>query len=131
MRSIKFRAWDAKNKKFPMVGFHVMGEHTVFDLVNQYRLEEALDLEIQQFTGFCDKNGKEVYEGDIVQLGFDTTDCHWSKLKAEVVWWLNGFYFQTNYGAIAQDTYYQIKYCEVVGNIFENPDLVPTGKLTV
>jgi uncharacterized phage protein (TIGR01671 family) len=131
MRTMRFRAWDSKNKKFPFGAFHIIGECTAFDLLNQYRLEEYNDLTVQQSTLLNDKNGKEIYEGDIVRLGWNTTDVNWSGMLAVVVWWHNGFYFDVGGGSLAQDTFYQFKYSEVVGNIFENPDLVPNGKLTV
>jgi uncharacterized phage protein (TIGR01671 family) len=112
-RAIKFRVWDKGQDKFIDLS---CGHHNI----KLNKLFEDSEFVFQQFTGLQDENGRDVYEGDIVQLGWDTSDVHWSALKAEVVWRHNGFYFEVKDGALAQDTFYQFRYSEVIGNIFEN-----------
>ena len=60
MREIKFRAWDAAAKQMlhmPMIG--TFGLHRFFGFIPD-------DAPIMQFTGLFDKNGQEIYEGDII-----------------------------------------------------------------
>lgn len=68
----------------------------------------------QQFTGLLDKNGKEIYEGDILQL-------YRPKQKLEVVWNEGCFILNDSSGLFL---YQEHKTSEIIGNIFENPELL-------
>lgn len=117
-RQIKFRAWDSKNKKFPFIGFHIIGECTAFDLINQYRLEELNDLVVTQYTGLQDAKGNDIYEGDLVKFRDDFT--------AEIIWCEEDAAFQVkseNKGGAFLNSNYMLNF-EIIGNIFENTDLL-------
>ena len=130
MRKIKFRAWDHFNKVFAASYDKINGSEIsiTFDgaLIISGR-DGYYDLEfkrytIQQFTGLEDRNGKEIYEGDILQvLGAG---------KCPVVW--DRYFFDLdNYDQYSMDNQFSAFYnlepqeMTVIGNIFENPDLIP------
>ena len=129
-RAIEFRVWDKNTQHFLPIrsphfgkGYHFNINGTLYDFYSVLEGHYG-NLICQQFTGLSDKNGKKIFEGDIVKLNYDTSDVHWSVLTAEVVWWHNGFYLQVNKeGCLAQDNYYQFQKCEVIGNVFETPKL--------
>lgn len=78
------------------------------------------DLVIEQFTGLLDKNGKEVYEGDLVEV----EDVG----RFEVKWYdeIASFLFKPNMQMKYHPPFnsYQMSVCEVIGNAQENPELL-------
>ena len=141
-REIKFRAWDDKNKKWllgyeysNLGGFSLIGEcvlsgewGNVFDtfLFNKYG-KKWEDLKIMQFTGLKDKNGKEIYEGDIViyNRGIGNWTGQRMSTTHEIVFTDEVFAFVMKYGSsyIKLRKHWNYIY-EVIGNIFENPELL-------
>ncbi len=81
---------------------------------------------IMQFTGLLDENGKEIYEDDIVKHSIESEDCFTDETVNRQVIFKNGIFgfqcvvFQNNI------EYLQSYACisEVIGNIFENPELL-------
>lgn len=133
MREIKFRAWDKINKKFwskddeRKVFFPITDDMIMyFNFENDY-YEEILDknIEILQYTGLKDKNGKEIYEGDILKYKdpYDKRFKHISPveyLKTQASFGILDIYGNTIplYKLTANN------YLQVVGNIYENKDLL-------
>lgn len=115
MREIKFRAWDKENKK--LISWR--------DICSYYNLLSMLDpvardydrYEVMQYTGLHDKNGKEIYEGDILQWQEANKDHsgYWVVYDHTDFKLWNGKYHKT----IIDPTWY-----EVIGNIYENPELL-------
>jgi uncharacterized phage protein (TIGR01671 family) len=118
MRKIKFRAWDVIQKRW------LSNTQTFNELADQctYNPEMGEYYKLSQFTGLLDKNGTEIYEGDIVKA-VDVLLTVWyndSTASFDVL----------HYGDTTGDTeslYSQIESdipIEVIGNIYENPEQI-------
>jgi uncharacterized phage protein (TIGR01671 family) len=72
---------------------------------------------VMQFTGLLDKNGVEIYEGDIIRLE------HWGPSIYKIDFDRGAFYIAKSDREEVGDIKYAEK-CEVIGNIYENPELL-------
>ena len=113
MRIIKFRFWDKQFNKF----LYQLSEEHYLDLKR---------FDIQQFTGLLDKNGKEVYEGDIVRYSIPKSDGDY-KGVGEIFW--NEAYCGFRIKDILKMPQPQTPFIEVIGNIYENSNLLPPTKV--
>ena len=111
-RELKFRAWDKKHKRMslPADAEQIFGKIWVpFDVT---------EFDLMQYTGLKDKNGKEVYEGDILSLPFRFEgDYSYKPSIAVVEWDVYGWYVNNRGECGYNET-------EVIGNIYENPELL-------
>jgi uncharacterized phage protein (TIGR01671 family) len=121
-RTIKFRVWDKRENK------GMSTQNMLYDAQLHHLWQRFVDYpgsyELMQYTGLTDKNGKEIFEGDII---IDT-----QKQKYEII-------FDENYARYdikvcgenklrGQTSYftqiYEKKHIEVIGNIFEHSELL-------
>ena len=123
MREIKFRVWDPAEKQMcpVIVADFQDNQSKIFCRLPKSGAQEIFSADLMQYIGAKDKNGVEIYEGDIIRghTGRCQVDC--------VVRWSMG-----NCGFIAEPTITERTYLclnpgstknhEVIGNIYENPE---------
>ncbi len=143
MKGIKFRVWDKEEKCFLniySIGFDGYGNAEyvyVFD-DNDSASEPPLfvddkNLVLMQYTGLKDKNGTEIYEGDILHWQ-DLSELSDGTLKDNVRVFWDDEYLRLSIETLSKIKaieklydYSDIEEIEVIGNIYETPELLEVG----
>lgn len=127
MRNIKFRAWDKELKQMHICGQDVHDSITFNEqnIAQYYNLQNGCGspttYELMQYTGLKDKNGKEIYEGDIVLIDKE------NQIKGQVKYseqYASFIIVDTNSIADEAENLSCYSEIEVIGNIYDNPDLL-------
>lgn len=121
----KLRAWDKQDERMSY------GEVEYFDDSINYRFDHFCtgadeDVKFMQSTGLKDKNGTEIYEGDVVKVTDEDESTDFcdggigtiNGLDEIFMWYIDG---DVENGLFDINSSY---YIEVIGNIYENPDLL-------
>jgi len=127
MREIKFRAWSHRAKQLKQVERIFFNENTIQishgftgDDISEWFLDHC---ELMQYTGLKDRNGKEIYEGDVVKFSW---------LRSEIIDQIE--YVKLNFASgfqLKKIGSYTPPACEwtIIGNIYQNPELIPNDGL--
>lgn len=144
MRELKFRAWDKKSKKIRIVESIGFGElsyynegYPVANMIGRDYIHDkdiiihrdSYKHELMQYTGLKDKNGKDIYEGDILKF-FNDVDYIMKPGYAEVIFEDGAFackHFKYGIECLVNMDVVDMD-ITVAGNIYENPELLEGEK---
>lgn len=126
MRQLKFRIWNGQQMEYNIMAgflgaFYVQGiDEKDSASMSPFNTKYHEDTPVMQFTGLTDKNGKKVYEGDIVEVDNGPisviTTCIFETGQFGLV--------DNTFGNWTRQLYHQKERLTIIGNIFENADLL-------
>lgn len=131
-RPIKFRSWNVVDK----VMSPPFDMRDIFNGPKGKAVREFEDYIVSQFTGITDKNGKEIYEGDIVRTDEKYYPIKFVSYTADITNYHDGDWDEWYCGfdlGVPNDECRVLHYqltdeVEVIGNIYQNPELLKHGK---
>lgn len=139
MREIKFRGWHAVQKKMYSAEEMASDQLTLLPTGQFINVSGEATWKSQimppdkfiplQYTGLKDRNGKEIYEGDIIGIPsleeegtFEIGEVYWN--DREAAWYVKTDESDDELNSFADDQFRPEDNCEVIGNIYENPELL-------
>jgi uncharacterized phage protein (TIGR01671 family) len=127
MKNILFRAWHKiENKMYAVSALHFNSDKKTFNkrtlatvelIADPFSLStlksvDANEVELMQYTGLEDKNGKKMYEGDVIEHEFfGRSEIYFAEGRAT---------FETGHMRM-----WSVRESQVIGNVYENPELLP------
>ncbi len=125
---VRFRAYDKIDGFGEMITLNTL-EGTATCITNDGITFLANIEELQQYTGLKDKNGKEIYEGDILKLEENFAKITDADRNIVIVGYdMGGFMYGRSHDPLHMNTYLwmgaELKSLEIIGNIYENPELL-------
>ncbi|MBO2724897.1 YopX family protein [Lactiplantibacillus plantarum] len=114
---IKFRVWDKEDKAYTANKylFEIVPDGKAFDLVSAVDFDDSNGLVIEQYTGLKDVNGKDIYEGDILE----------NRKYRSIVKFASGKFLADVVGTISRfDLIGETHGSKVIGNVHENAELL-------
>lgn len=133
MRDIKFRAWDKRAKQMYQVKNLGLGKESWLRTATNYGKHPETgynkfypsEVEIMQYTGLKDKNRVEIYEGDIVRIKSNPMD-----MTGYIIYddFDLAFELRDDENESQECLWYQEQELEVIGNIYNNPELLEKGE---
>ena len=125
MREIKFRAWLKEERKMVNVETLFIGINRLCfgnSKTEDLFFRDFEEVELMQYTGLKDKNGKEIYEGDIVVLNNIENDNMCIVRYEHSSYRLEGWSLREDLSNVED------RFLEVVGNIYENKNLLEESR---
>ena len=121
MREIKFRAWDGQQMHYNVVVVDGIGyKRGSIGMIYAHGARAGIPM---QYTGLKDKNGREIYEGDIAKSRKRLFVARWNNDIASFVW--KPLDSEISHPCFNVGT---VKNMEIVGNVYENPELLEDEK---
>ena len=124
MREFKMKAWLKKEKKMvSIIGIDLNYQYIRYSddgnlFKDDYKIAEFKDIELLQFTGAKDKAGQEVYEADVIKFNEGIADIY-----GLISYYDEDAVYCVSYENVTEHLSNMAGDFEIVGNIFENPDL--------
>ena len=129
---LKYRAWDKHGQKMFANDELIIWNGNVYAndskklICNNLKGWSIDDEYLMQSTGLIDKNGKEIFEGDIVQFEDCYTETDFLYVNTGIVEWSQGSFTITNRDSVEMGDLLDGEFLDVtiIGNVYENPELL-------
>ena len=125
--TVRYRAWDNWRKKMSVVDRIYIDTKGVrlYDDFGEYWRDFRV-VELMQSTGLKDKNGKEIFEGDVVQFEDCSEASDFLYINTGIIEWCQGGFHVTNRDSVLMEDLLDGDSLDVtiIGNIYENPELL-------
>ena len=135
----KFRVW-MKSLKWMCDVTNISLDSKFVDICQQGDTErytemsvEFDEIELMQSTGLVDKNGKEIFEGDVVQFEDCSEASDFLYINTGIIEWCQGGFHVTNRDSVLMGDLLDGEFLDVtiIGNVYENPELLEVNHDTI